>query len=512
MSWFANLRTSSKLMLGFAIAALASVIVGVVGLKELGSVRARASIANRDSASNDALDNAALHMQQVSVAVRDVLLADTPEVIKAAVARRAEVTEQLYKSLDTAKELSLYPADKASIDRIVELRKKIKEDNDLVIEEAQKDRAAALEALRTRAAPLAKEANDLYEKLNQEFEARTAERTATSEREYHNTRTVAIGVMVAAVVFSLLAGWMIARSLSEPLRQSVEILDKVAAGDFTASLKLDRKDEVGKLAEALDRATTNMRTALQNVRSVSETVASAAQELSGAAQGISAGAQQQASSLEESAASIEEMTATIKQSADNARLASQVALGSRESAEKGGKVVAEAVTAMSEINQSSKKIAEIITAIDEIAFQTNLLALNAAVEAARAGEQGRGFAVVATEVRNLAQRSATAAKEIKSLIQDSVRKIDAGSDLVNQSGTTLQEIVGAVKRVTDIVAEIAAASREQSTGIEQINRAVGEIDQVTQRSAGESVEISDTAKELSGQASELEQTVGRFHI
>jgi methyl-accepting chemotaxis protein len=227
---------------------------------------------------------------------------------------------------------------------------------------------------------------------------------------------------------------------------------------------------------------------------------------------ISKGAQHQASSLEETASSLEQITSTVKQNTDNAQQARQLANGSRDVAEKGGAVLTDAIKAMGEINQSSTKIADIITTIDEIAFQTNLLALNAAVEAARAGEQGRGFAVVAAEVRNLSQRSALAAKEIKSLIQDSVRKVENGTALVNQSGKTLEEIVGSVKRVTDIVAEIAAASKEQLTGIEQVNKAVAQMDRVTQNNASQTEEMAGTAESLLGHSSDLRDLVGKFRL
>jgi methyl-accepting chemotaxis protein len=252
--------------------------------------------------------------------------------------------------------------------------------------------------------------------------------------------------------------------------------------------------------------------AIVEVDDISNSVAAASQQLAAASEQLSSGAQQSASSLEETASSLEEITATVRQNADNADQANQLANSSRETAEKGGAVVANAVKAMGEINQASRKIADIITTIDEIAFQTNLLALNAAVEAARAGEQGRGFAVVAGEVRNLAQRSATAAREIKGLIQDSVNKVESGSELVNKSGETLGEIVSSVKRVTDIVAEIAAASREQTAGIEQINKAVAQMDQVTQSNASQTEEMSGTAVALSGQAEQLQTVVAQFNL
>src|SRR5438128_1566734 len=241
-------------------------------------------------------------------------------------------------------------------------------------------------------------------------------------------------------------------------------------------------------------------------------VGAASEQLSAASRQVASGAQEQASSLEETAASLEELTGTVRQNADNARQASQLAIGAREKAEKGGQVVTAAVGAMQEITTASKKIADIVTVIDEIAFQTNLLALNAAVEAARAGEQGRGFAVVATEVRTLAQRSAAAAKEIKGLIQDSVDKVHDGSELVNRSGQMLGEIVTGVKQVTDIVSEIAVASEEQSRGIEQVNRAVTLMDQIVQSNAAQTEELSSTAQNLTSQARELQELVRRFRV
>lgn len=296
------------------------------------------------------------------------------------------------------------------------------------------------------------------------------------------------------------------------LERVLSFVNAIAEGDFSRDVLDLGDDAIGQVASALRVASQSIRQTLQDVKEVSSTVASAAEQLNVASREISSGAQTQASSLEETASSLEEITSTIKQNSDNAQQARQLANGSRDVAEKGGAVVSDAVSAMAEINQSSKKIADIITTIDEIAFQTNLLALNAAVEAARAGEQGRGFAVVAAEVRNLAQRSASAAKEIKALIQDSVQRVENGTQLVNKSGETLNEIVGSVKRVTDIVAEIAAASKEQLAGVEQVNKAVSQMDRVTQANASQTEEVSGTASTLLSHAEQLREQINSFKL
>ena len=303
-----------------------------------------------------------------------------------------------------------------------------------------------------------------------------------------------------------------AADLQEKVAKVLAVVNAVADGNFDIVIPKLGDDAIGQVATALQQAVDSMKSALGEVRDVAGTVSSAAEQLTAASREITAGAQTQATSLEETASSLEEITSTVKQNSDNAQQARQLANGSRDVAERGGAVVNDAVQAMSEINNASKKIADIITTIDEIAFQTNLLALNAAVEAARAGEQGRGFAVVAAEVRNLAQRSASAAKEIKTLIQDSVRKVDNGTELVNKSGQTLAEIVNSVKRVTDIVSEIAAASKEQLTGIEQVNKAVSQMDRVTQGNATQTEEMSGTANSLLNHATQLSELVGRFRL
>ncbi len=291
---------------------------------------------------------------------------------------------------------------------------------------------------------------------------------------------------------------------------TIRVFSALAEGNLTQKIEAAYDGDFGRLRDDANRTVAKLTEVVGSIQSTANAVSTGASELSQGNANLSQRTEEQASSLEETASSMEEMTSTTTQNADNARQANQLAIQAREQAESGGSVVNEAVTAMNAINESSKKIFDIIGVIDEIAFQTNLLALNASVEAARAGEQGRGFAVVASEVRNLAGRSATAAKEIKDLIQDSVVKVEDGSRLVNESGSTLDEIVNAVKKVTDIVAEIAAASQEQSAGIEQVNKAVTQMDEMTQQNAALVEEAAAASASMSDQSARLNQMMAFF--
>jgi len=290
----------------------------------------------------------------------------------------------------------------------------------------------------------------------------------------------------------------------------IEALGAMAQGDLTRSITGEYDGVFAKLKQDTNTTIAKLTEVMGEISSNANAVLNGSHEIAQGNTNLSQRTEEQASSLEETASSMEEMTSTVRQNADNARTANQLAAGAREQAEKGGAVVKSAVSAMSEITGSSKKISDIIGVIDEIAFQTNLLALNAAVEAARAGEQGRGFAVVASEVRNLAGRSATAAKEIKDLIQDSVEKVDEGSRLVDESGQTLEEIMNSVKKVSDIIAEIAAASQEQSEGIEQVNKAISQMDEMTQQNAALVEEAAAASESVGEQARNLNDLVGFF--
>ena len=320
-----------------------------------------------------------------------------------------------------------------------------------------------------------------------------------------------MGVMLAVGV-GVLSAWLMGRSITFPLRAAVRATREVANGTLTMKLERHSEDETGQLMQALKDMNDSLARVVGQVRLGTDTIATASGQIAAGNQDLSQRTEEQASSLEQTAASMEELTGTVKQNADNARQANQLAQSASEVAVKGGAVVGQVVDTMAGINASSRQIVDIISVIDGIAFQTNILALNAAVEAARAGEQGRGFAVVASEVRSLAQRSAAAAKEIKGLIDDSVDKVDTGSQLVAQAGQTMQEIVGSIRRVTDIMGEISAASQEQTTGIEQVNKAITQMDQVTQQNAALVEQASAAAQAMQEQANHLVEAVSVFKL
>jgi methyl-accepting chemotaxis protein len=330
--------------------------------------------------------------------------------------------------------------------------------------------------------------------------------------EARSTRILIISLAVAAILLSTLVGWLATRSITVPLDEALQVAQRVAEGDLTSVVSSTARDETGQLLQALGAMNHSLQSIVGDVRSGTDTIATASAQIASGNLDLSARTEQQASSLEETASAMEELTATVKQNADNARQANVLAASASDVAQKGGAVVAQVIETMVSIHASSKKIVDIIGVIDGIAFQTNILALNAAVEAARAGEQGRGFAVVASEVRNLAQRSAGAAKEIKLLIDDSVHKVDLGSKLVNQAGGTMDEVVSSVRRVTDIMIEISSASHEQETGIEQINMAIMEMDSVTQQNAALVEEAAAAAGLMEEQAAALAQVVSVFQL
>ncbi len=350
---------------------------------------------------------------------------------------------------------------------------------------------------------------DAFARL-QERQRDAAHEAARTKRQ----RAIWIGLLAAGVttlVGVALAGGLV-RSITRPLARAAGLADAIAAGDLTQDVHDDRRDELGRLLRALSGMGTRLRTLVSEVRAGVESVSSASSQIATGNQDLSARTEQTAANLQQTASSMEELTATVTQSADTARQANQLAATAAQAAERGGQVVGQVVASMQQITDSSRRISDIIGVIDSIAFQTNILALNAAVEAARAGQQGRGFAVVASEVRNLAQRSAEAAKEIKQLITTSVDNVQAGSAQVEEAGRSMHDIVNSVRRVGDLIGEITASSSEQRDGISQVNQAVAQLDQMTQQNAALVEESSAAAAAMRDQAQRLAQVVSIFDV
>ena len=348
--------------------------------------------------------------------------------------------------------------------------------------------------------------------LTEHVNAAAGKDAEVAATEYLANRNFLMGMTALSTALAMLLGWLITRSIVVPINRAKDAAGRVAEGDLTVDLSDEGKDETAQLLGALSNMKDNLTRIVGGVRQNAESVAIASAQISQGNHDLSARTEQQASALEETAASMEELSSTVKQNADNAKQANQLALGASTVAIKGGEVVSQVVTTMKGINDSSKKIADIISVIDGIAFQTNILALNAAVEAARAGEQGRGFAVVASEVRSLAGRSADAAKEIRTLITASVERVEQGTALVDQAGTTMSEVVASINRVTDIMGEISAASQEQSAGVAQVGEAVTQMDQATQQNAALVEESAAAAESLKGQAQQLVSAVTVFKL
>ena len=420
--------------------------------------------------------------------------------------RITATTKTLAGMLETPEEKKLFEESLAKRGAYTELRNaalKLKEEG---------EQAQAQELADGKLVP-ALEAYENSIKALLSYQVRHIDQTASSLEAL--CRSAQISLVVLALVAVMLGcglAWGLTVGITGPIHQAVKLAQTVAGGDLTSRIEVKFKDETGLLMQALKEMNDSLVRIVGGVRTGTDTIASASGQIAAGNLDLSGRTEQQASSLEETAASMEQLTATVKQNADNARQANQLAVAASGVAIRGGSVVAEVVGTMGAINASSRKIVDIIGVIDGIAFQTNILALNAAVEAARAGEQGRGFAVVAAEVRNLAQRSAAAAKEIKTLIGDSVDKVEEGGKQVAEAGRTMDEIVDSVKRVTDIMAEISAASQEQTSGIEQINQAITQMDQVTQQNAALVEQAAAAAASLQEQASGLSEMVCVFKL
>ena len=409
------------------------------------------------------------------------------------------------------------PEDKALMDELVATRKRYVVARDGVMKsKAAGDADEAMRMLDQEYTPAAKTYEAMLQKMLDHQRKEIDASAAAIDQVARNSRNLLLGLAVLVVAFGVAFAWWLTAGITRPINAAVELASRVADGDLVDHGGTRPEDyagdETGKLLQALHNMSAGLVRIVTDVRQGTDTIATASSQIAAGNLDLSSRTEQQASSLEETASSMEELTSTVKQNAENARQANELAASASDVAVRGGAVVADVVQTMASIDESSRKIVDIIGVIDGIAFQTNILALNAAVEAARAGEQGRGFAVVASEVRNLAQRSASAAKEIKALIDDSVGKVAAGTRLVGQAGSTMEEVVASIRRVTDIVGEISNASSEQTHGIEQINDSITQMDHVTQQNAALVEQAAAAADAMQEQAAKLAQAVSIFKL
>jgi len=514
MNLLPNVRIGTRLAAGFAMLILLSIASTLIGMWQLHTV-----------------SETARQMMEKPL-VKERMAADWYRNTYASIRRTSAIAKSSDPSLTTFFADDIAVTTKSSSDLQKAFGDMLSSDEEKAIYDrigvARKQYSTARDsAIRAKGAGNAEEATRLlekeylplsrvYEGLLQDLvahERATIDKLAGQMNEAARKSQLLMGVLAGLLVaFAVGCSLLISRSITRPLHAAVAAAERVAGGDLSSMPTVTSRDEVGQLLAALQKMTQKLRETVTEVRNGSETIATASGQIAAGNADLSSRTEHQASSLEETASSMEELTATVKQNADNARQANQLARTASEVAVQGGEVVSRVVDTMGAINASSRKIVDIISVIDGIAFQTNILALNAAVEAARAGEQGRGFAVVAAEVRNLAQKSAAAAREIKGLIGDSVDKVEAGSALVEQAGSTMQQVVSSVQRVTDIMAEISAASGEQSAGIDQVNQAISQMDQVTQQNAALVEEAAAAAESMRRQADSLVQVVAGFRM
>ena len=509
-----NIKISTRLAVCFAVLIAVMCLITGVGMQSLNSISKASNIVVEDRYAKIALageirDNVNAAARNLRNALLGRNLEEATRYLDrsaAASARTTEAMAKIEKLLSTQQGQDLFKA-------IVEARAAYNGPRDKLRELIkQQQKEVGIEHLFTAVIP----AQDKYFQVLDQFVALQKSLMKQSVVETTQTTTSAIALMLSlsciAIVLCIIAAWWVTRSITRPLNEAVDVASAVAQGDLTIQIGETTRDETGKLLASLKAMNQNLHRIVSEVRSGSDTINTASSEIASGNLDLSSRTEEQAGALEETASAMEELTSTVKQNADNARQANSLAATASDVAVQGGSVVGQVVQTMGEINEASRKIVDIISVIDGIAFQTNILALNAAVEAARAGEQGRGFAVVASEVRTLAQRSASAAKEIKALIDDSVSRVDNGSRLVEQAGATMSEVVASVRRVTDVVAEISAASNEQSDGIEQINHAIVQMDEVTQQNAALVEQAAAAAQSLQEQSGRLVETVSIFKL
>ncbi|MDR6741475.1 methyl-accepting chemotaxis protein [Herbaspirillum sp. 1173] len=509
-----NIKISARLAACFGILVAVMCLIAGVGMQSLHSISKASRIVVEDRYVKIALVmEIRENVNSAARNLRNAMLGRNPEEAKRYLDRGAANSAKTTESMNQIEKLISTPRGKELFKAIQDARAAYSTSRDKLRELIlQQKKEEATEVLFNEVIPK----QDRYFDVLNDFVAFQRTLMDESVAEGQQTSDSAIALMLelsaVAILLCVLAAWWVTRSITRPLNEAVDVASAVAQGDLTIQIGETTRDETGKLLASLKTMNQNLHRIVSEVRTGSDTINTASSEIASGNLDLSSRTEEQAGALEETASAMEELTSTVKQNADNARQANSLAATASEVAVQGGSVVGQVVQTMGEINEASRKIVDIISVIDGIAFQTNILALNAAVEAARAGEQGRGFAVVASEVRTLAQRSASAAKEIKALIDDSVSRVDNGSRLVEQAGATMSEVVASVRRVTDVVAEISAASNEQSDGIEQINHAIVQMDEVTQQNAALVEQAAAAAQSLQEQSGRLVETVSIFKL
>ena len=514
IAMFKNLSIKARLIFLTSLLSALAVAVGAFGLANLAATNAALGTVYHDRLVVIAnLDRILSLMQQNQQALTGAALdgAGTHEAVLQEVGARIEAISGLWKEYKATR---MTAREQALAQQFIDSRTRFVADGLRPAMAALKagDDAQAGAVIR---GPLTR----LYRPAQQHMQALVQLQVEVAKQEYdaalaryEHARNWSVGMIAAGALAGIAVAWLLIGGISRSLGEALRLANSVAEGDLTQAIRIERHDEVGQLLAALQKMNGALAGIVAQVRAGTDTIGTASGQIAAGNQDLSSRTEQQASSLEETAASMEELTSAVRQNADNARQANALARAASGVADRGGEVIRQVVDTMDGINEAARRIAEIIGVIDGIAFQTNILALNAAVEAARAGEQGRGFAVVASEVRTLAQRSATAAREIKALIGDSVARVDAGAHLVGQAGATMRELQDSVQRVTDIMGEIAAASVEQTAGIEQVNVAVTQMDQVTQQNAALVEEAAAAADAMQEQARSLAGAVSVFRL
>jgi methyl-accepting chemotaxis protein len=514
MKLFANLNVGTRLALGFGIVLALMLALAAVAISRMSFIQANLEhIVEVDAAKIRLVNSMRDVVRYQSVTIRDVVMQEEFSVKKAEMKRMKEASATYRSAAGDLQNLLTDERGKSALTGIAALELKVKAVMDEALEKSlADDHAGAGELIREKVRPAQLALVGALDALLKDVESASRDSAALATNAYASALTLMAVLAGVALLAGLTIAYLIQRSVAHPLRRAVTVAERVADGDLTQSIESTSTDEVGQLLAALGRMNGSLVGIVTTLKSSAEGVSLGSSEIASGNLDLSGRTETQASALQQTAASMEQLSATVRQNADNARQANQLASGASEVAVRGGDVVGQVVTTMKGINDSSKKIADITAVIDGIAFQTNILALNAAVEAARAGEQGRGFAVVASEVRSLAQRSAAAAKEIKSLIAASVERVDQGTSLVDQAGSTMNEVVSAIRRVADIVGEISSASAEQSAGVAQVGQAITQMDQATQQNAALVEQSAAAAENLKRQAQQLVQAVSAFKL